>query len=86
MPSSGILQFTQSLMTSKRFFGDDEIRDDTEWLRDFLKAASRELTFVLSLYTLFHTLPDWSYLLQDVGSICCGSQLEAPCVVASTHG
>ncbi|KAL7008841.1 H(+)-transporting V1 sector ATPase subunit H [Cystobasidiomycetes sp. EMM_F5] len=44
MPSSGILQFTQSLMTSKRFFGDDEIRDDTEWLRDFLKAASRELT------------------------------------------
>lgn len=44
MGSSGMLNFTQSLMSSKRFFGDDEVREDTEWLRDFLKSASRELT------------------------------------------
>jgi len=44
MASSGMLGFTQSLMMSKRFFGDDEVKEDTEWLRDYLKAASRELT------------------------------------------
>lgn len=44
MSSSGLLNYTQSLMTSKRFFGDDEVKEDTEWLRDYLKAASRELT------------------------------------------
>lgn len=44
MASSGILPFTQSLIASKRFFGDDEVREDTEWLRDYLRAASRELT------------------------------------------
>lgn len=44
MASSGMLTFTQSLIASKRFFGDDEVREDSEWLRDYLKAASRELT------------------------------------------
>lgn len=44
MASSGMLTFTQSLIASKRFFGDDEVKEDTVWLRDYLKAASRELT------------------------------------------
>lgn len=42
--SSGMLGFTQSLITSKRFFGDDEVREDTEWLHTYLKDASRQLT------------------------------------------
>lgn len=44
MASSGVLNFTQTLITTKRFFGDDEVKEDTEWLRDYLRAARKELT------------------------------------------
>jgi V-type H+-transporting ATPase subunit H len=44
MSSSGVLNFTQQLITTKRFFGDDEVREDSEWLRDYLRSARKELT------------------------------------------
>lgn len=44
MSSSGMLNFTQSLITTKKFFGDDEVKEDAEWLRDYLRAARKELT------------------------------------------
>ena len=44
MSSSGMLQYTQGLITTKRFLGDDEIKEDAEWIRDYLRTASRELS------------------------------------------
>jgi hypothetical protein len=49
MASNGILGFTKSLIASKRFFGDDEVKEDTEWLHEYLKTASRELTYAFLL-------------------------------------